>query len=393
MHETDPTGDPSPKPAQPPSAHGKSSVTPTVLVGVLIGVIAGWLLVGAIRRQGSVRKAEPRAVTPRADLTQREETTIQIFEEAAPSVVFITSVTNRTQRRGFFLYEVPQQGTGSGFIWDRHGHVVTNYHVIQGANRVKVTLADHSTWDAAFVGGELDKDLAVLRIDAPQSRLKPLAVGTSRDLRVGQSVFAIGNPYGLDQTLTSGVVSALGRTMRSATNRRIDGVIQTDAAINPGNSGGPLLDSAARLIGVNTMIVSDSGASAGIGFAVPVDTVNEVVPQLIKYGRVVRPQLGITLANEPILQRFGIEGVLIWTVALDGGAAEAGLRGIQRTEEGIILGDIIKRIDGREIKSSDDLLTVLERHEAGDTVSVTYIRDDRLVTTDVKLRAPPGVEN
>lgn len=365
-----------------------------LLVGIFIGLLAGWLLIGQIHGFNR-RNAPPRAITPRGDLSNHEKTIIEIFEEAAPSVVYIT--TNRREIRGFSIFDVPQEGTGSGFVWDEYGHVVTNYHVVRGARSVKVTLADHTSWDASLVGKEPDKDLAVLRIEAPPSQLKPIAIGASDDLRVGQSVFAIGNPFGLDQTLTTGVVSALGRTIMSMTGRKIEGVVQTDAAINPGNSGGPLLDSAARLIGVNTMIVSDSGSNAGIGFAVPVDTVNQVVPQLIKHGRVIRPRMGIEILNASqvkVLRDASTAGVLIISVQRGGGAAEAGLRGSRMTSDGhLVLGDIIQRVDNHEVKSMDDLLTVLEQnYKAGDMVTVTYLRENERRTTRVRLQQPPYSE-
>ena len=370
-----------------------------LLLGILIGLLAGWLLTAKIRGHFDRRSASPRAVTPRGNLADEEKTTIDIFEEAAPSVVYITSVTSRREVVGFRLYEVPQKGTGSGFIWDEHGHVVTNYHVIRGAKQVRVTLADQSTWDAVFVGAAFDKDLAVLRIDAPLSRLKPIGIGTSNDLRVGQAVFAIGNPFGLDQTLTTGIISALGRSFRSITGRMIEDVVQTDAAINPGNSGGPLLDSAGRLIGVNTMIVSDSGASAGIGFAVPVDTINRFVPQLIKHGRVIRPQLGVYIVSDHQFQRLRyargeqMKGVLLLSVQPESGAAEAGLRGSIRTPKGdVVLGDVIQKIDDHVIESADDLFSALEDYEVGDVVSVTYLRDGEQQTTQVRLQQPPYSE-
>lgn len=361
-----------------------------LLIGVLIGLLAGWGLVGLIRGATNTRDAAPRAITPRGDLSEQEKTTTAIFEEAAPSVVYVASQSNRRGIIGFRVYESPRTGTGTGFIWDESGHVVTNFHVIQGAQQIKVHLADHSSWDAVIIGAEPDKDLAVLQIDAPPSQLKPIAIGTSRDLRVGQTVLAIGNPFGLDQTLTTGIISALGRTMRSVTNRLIENVVQTDAAINPGNSGGPLLDSAGRLIGVNTMIVSKSGTSAGIGFAVPVDTVNEVVPQLIKYGRIIRPQLGISVVtNDRFLRRWSITGALVRTVTPGSGAEQAGLRGFAWTRDGkIILGDLIRKIDDQPVATSDDLLTILEKHKPGDTVSVTYLRDDEVRTTRVRLQRP-----
>jgi S1-C subfamily serine protease len=234
-----------------------------------------------------------------------------------------------------------------------------------------------------------DQDLAVLRIRAPAEKLAPLLVGTSRDLQVGQKVFAIGNPFGLDFTLTTGVVSALGRSIRALTGRRIDDVIQTDAAINPGNSGGPLLDSAGRLIGVNTQIASPSGASAGIGFAVPVDTVNRVVPEILEHGRVVRPQLGIEVAGESVLRRAGVEGVLVISVARGSAAESAGIRGTSRAEDGsLILGDVIQGLGGRKVASLDDLYAALEQHRPGETVPVRVLRDGKLRDLPVRLEAP-----
>ena len=253
-------------------------------------------------------------MTARGDLAADERATIELFREASPSVVFITSLARR--RGGLFrVAEIPRGEGLRASSGTRTGHVVTNFHVIQGASSARVTLADGSTWAASFVGAAPDRDLAVLRIFPTGRTLKPILVGTSKDLLVGQKVFAIGNPFGLDQSLSTGVVSALGRSIESVTGRQIEGVIQTDAAINPGNSGGPLLDSAGRLIGVNTAIASTSGSSAGIGFAVPVDTVNQVVPQLIQHGRVIRPQLGVTLADDAVAARLGVEGALVLSVS------------------------------------------------------------------------------
>lgn len=247
---------------------------------VLLFLLLIWLLAerfGAYRHDPD---AVPRAITPRGDLAQDEQTTIDLFRNASPSVVYITTVALRTDRYSLNLFEIPR-GTGSGFVWDDEGHIITNFHVIRGASAARVTLADHTTWEARPAGTAPHQDLAMLHINAPRHRLRPLAIGTSSGLQVGQKVFAIGNPFGLDQTLTTGIISALGREITSGTGRTIRGVIQTDAAINPGNSGGPLLDSAGRLIGVNTAIYSPSGSSAGIGFAVPVDTVNQVASQLL----------------------------------------------------------------------------------------------------------------
>ncbi|MGA7990115.1 MAG: trypsin-like peptidase domain-containing protein, partial [Thermoanaerobaculia bacterium] len=330
--------------------------------------------------------AEARPVAARGDLASDEKATIELFERCSPSVVYITSLARRPVNF-FEMTEIPQ-GSGSGFVWDRQGHVVTNFHVIQGSDSLVVTLADRTDWKATVVGVEPDKDLAVLRIAAPEAKLPPILVGASRDLKVGQKVFAIGNPFGLDETLTTGIVSALGRTIEAVTGRKIQNVVQTDAAINPGNSGGPLLDSAGRLIGVNTQIASPSGASAGIGFAVPADTVNEVVPQLIAHGRVIRPRLGISPVQEGLLRRLGVSGVLVATVQDGTGAAKAGLRPTRRGADGsIVLGDIIVGIAGRKVESYDDLVSILEKQKIGDTVAVRILRDDREITVDVALSA------
>jgi S1-C subfamily serine protease len=358
------------------------------LLGAVVVIVLTRLLSAWPGRGGPAGPpAAPLPVAPRGDLGEDEKTTIEIFRRASPSVVFITTLSR--QPRGFFeIQEVPQ-GAGSGFVWDGQGHVVTNFHVIQGASAARVSLHDRSEWDATLVGAAPDQDLAVLRIRAPGEKLVPILVGASRDLQVGQKVFAIGNPFGLDFTLTTGIVSALGRSIPSLTGRRIDDVIQTDAAINPGNSGGPLLDSAARLIGVNTQIASPSGASAGVGFAVPVDTVNRVVPQLIQHGRVVRPQLGIAAGNERVLRRAGVKGVLVMSVAQGSPAERAGMRGTYREEDGtLVLGDVIQAVDGREIASLDDLFAVLERRRPGDVVKVRVLREGETRELEVKLEAP-----
>lgn len=333
--------------------------------------------------------AEPRAITPRGELAPNEQATIELFRAASPSVVHITTVQVRRDAFSFNLFEIPR-GTGSGLVWDEQGNVVTNFHVIQGASRAKVTLADQSTWDARLVGAEPDKDLAVLKIDAPAERLRPILVGTSHDLEVGQTVFAIGNPFGLDQTLTTGVISGLGREIRAATGRPIQDVIQTDAAINPGNSGGPLLDSAGRLIGVNTAIYSPSGAYAGIGFAVPVDTVNHIVPQLIQHGRVQRPGLGVTIANDQIMRRLGIEGVLVMQVVPGGPAEEAGIQPTAYDQAGRLrLGDVIVAIDDQPVRNTRELFAALEDRQAGQTVQVTVLRGDQQVQVPVTLAVLP----
>jgi S1-C subfamily serine protease len=355
-----------------------------VLALVLALVLGVWLLDSRYRHNPD---AEPRAITPRGSLAANERATIELFRQTSPSVVYITTVAIRRDIFNLNVMEIPQ-GSGSGFLWDQDGHVITNFHVIQEASSAKVTLADQSVWDAKLVGVAPDKDLAVLHIDAPRKRLKPLALGTSHDLLVGQYVLAIGNPFGLDYTLTTGIISALGREITSNTGRTITGVIQTDAAINPGNSGGPLLDSAGRLIGVNTAIYSPSGSSAGIGFAMPVDTVNRVVPQIIRYGRVIQPGLGIRIADDAAARRLDLPGVLIIQVEPQSGAAAAGLRGTRRDRRGrLILGDVIVAVAADSVNTADDLLNALEKHRVGDTVEIDIIRGDKRQRVPVRLQA------
>ena len=320
-------------------------------------------------------------------LSAEELNTIAVFEKAAQSVVYITNTAVRRDLWSLNTFEVPQ-GSGSGFIWNRKGHIVTNFHVIYGADSIQVVLDDQSTHDARVVGVDPDHDLAVLQITGATDTLRPLDVGSSQDLRVGQRVLAIGNPFGLDHTLTTGVVSALGRSIRSVNDRTIEGVIQTDAAINPGNSGGPLLNSAGQLIGVNTQIISPSGAFAGIGFAVPVDIIKRVVPQLIQYGKVIRPGLGISLIPDSIANRWGVKGVVIAKVQPGSMAAQAGLQGREEAQEGRIrLGDVIISIDGEAVRTYDDLARILDRHNVGDRISVKVRRSGKERTLSVKLQA------
>ena len=323
--------------------------------------------------------AAPRAITPRGALAADELANIEVFKRLSPSVVHITTLATE---RDFFnrsLQQVPS-GTGSGFVWDNAGHIVTNFHVIQEGSGARVTLADQSSWPATLVGAFADRDLAVLKINAPRDKLPAIAIGLSRDLQVGQKVYAIGNPFGLDQTLTIGIVSALNREIDSANQRTIRGVIQTDAAINPGNSGGPLLDSAGRLIGVNTAIFSPSGGSAGIGFAIPVDEVNRIVPRLIRDGRITRPALGIAAANEGLRRALRLpEGVALVQVNPGGPAARAGLQAFTRSRDGsIVAGDVITAVNDEAIASLDDLLTLLEKRQPGDNVTLTLSRAGRL---------------
>ena len=332
-------------------------------------------------------RAAARPVTARGELFSDEKSTISLFKQASPSVVHITAITVQRDFFSLNLYQIPE-GTGSGFVWDTNGNIITNFHVIQNADAAQVMLADQSAWKARRVGAAPDKDLAVLRIDAPANRLKAIPLGTSKDLQVGQRVFAIGNPFGLDQSLTTGVISALGREIESVTRRPIQGVIQTDAAINPGNSGGPLLDSAGRLIGVNTAIYSPSGGSAGIGFAIPADTVNRIVPELIRYGKIIRPGLGIQIAEEQIAERLGVPGVLVVDVIAGSAAAKAGIRPTRREASGSVrLGDVITAVDGRKTESPNELFLALEKYRVGDAVNVTLLRDGKTVQTKITLEA------
>ena len=358
----------------------------TVAVAALAGAVLAFLAVPALV-QGRT-DAAPRAVAPRGPLAGDEVAHIELFRKASPSVVHITSLAAQRDMFSMNVQQVPS-GTGTGFVWDNAGHIVTNFHVIQNANGAKVTLADQTTYDATLVGAFPDRDLAVLRIEAPKDKLPPIALGTSRDLLVGQRVYAIGNPFGLDQTLTTGIVSALNREIESFNSRTIRGVIQTDAAINPGNSGGPLLDSAGRLIGVNTQIASPSGASAGIGFAIPVDEVNRIVPRLIRDGRFVRPALGVA-AGAPGLQRaLNLpKGVPLVQVGAGTPAAKAGLLAFRRGSRGeVVGGDVITAINDEPVADWDEMLNLLERRQPGESVTLSVWRGGQTRKLSVVLSA------
>ena len=317
--------------------------------------------------------------------TEDETNTTEVFSGASLSVVYVTSTALRRQMFSLNVLEIPQ-GAGSGFIWDDSGLIVTNYHVVARANKLTVTLSDQREFEAQVVGLAPERDLAVLRLTDPPEGLVELPLGDSSELSVGRKVLAIGNPFGLDTTLTVGVVSALGREIQSPSGRKIRGVIQTDAAINPGNSGGPLLNSLGQLIGVNTAIYSPSGASAGIGFAIPVNTVREVVPQLIAYGKILRPILGIERASDQWIRRNQIEGVPIVRTYRGFPADDAGMVGARRGNRGeILLGDIIVEVDGQPITNNDDFLSAMERHRVGDTVEITTIRGSSKQSFAVRL--------
>ncbi|HEY8078161.1 MAG TPA: trypsin-like peptidase domain-containing protein [Labilithrix sp.] len=318
--------------------------------------------------------------------TEEERNTISVFRVAAPATVYVTQTRIVEDIWEGTAQEVPA-GSGSGFVWDEQGHVVTNFHVVEGARSITVTFSDQETLEARLVGVEPKKDIAVLEVKT-QKPLQAIHVAKGSDLEVGQKAIAIGNPFGLDHTLTTGVISALGRQVQGAGGVSIRDMIQTDAAINPGNSGGPLLDSSGQLIGMNTMIYSKSGASAGIGFAVPVTTIARIVPQIIKTGRA--EQVGLGLVADPvgkIERRVGVRGVVVLQVPPDSPAARAGIRGLVRTRRGLALGDIVIGLDDKRIDGYDDLYTVLDTHKPDDVVRVTLQRGDQTVNVTVKLIA------
>lgn len=317
--------------------------------------------------------------------TQDEENSISVFRAVGPSTVFVTTRANIGIDRFARAVEVPV-GTGSGFIWDTDGHVVTNHHVVARAPLVSVTLHDHKSFDAKIIGSDPRKDIAVLKIIEPPPGLMPIRVERRLQLSVGQKTLAIGNPFGLDQTLTTGVISALGRSVPGAEGVTIRDMVQTDAAINPGNSGGPLLDSSGRLIGMNTMIFSRSGASAGIGFAVPVGAIARVVPQIIRGGKPDRIGIGIGIDPSQQLERqYRIRGVLVMEVAEGGPADKAGLKGGVRTRRGITFSDVIVAIDGEPVNDYDDFYNILDRHEPGDKVKLTVQRANQRLEVEVEL--------
>ena len=350
-----------------------------------------WRFLPTIESWFAPRDGTPRTVVARGDLGADEKATIELFEKSRDSVVYISTAQVVRDAWTRNAYTVPR-GTGSGFIWDDAGHVVTNFHVIEGASQATVKLADGRDYQAALVGASPAHDIAVLRIGVGFKRPPPVPVGTSHDLKVGQKVFAIGNPFGLDWTLTSGIVSALDRSLAGEAGRPvIEHLIQTDTAINPGNSGGPLLDSAGRLIGINTAIYSPSGASAGIGFAVPVDTVMRVVPQLITSGRYLRPTLGIEAdeqVNQQLVAATGQGGVYVLRVQPGGAGDKAGLVGVRGGPRGVEPGDQIIAIDGKPVESVGRLLARLDDFKVGDTVRLTVRRGEQ--TREVSIALQPG---
>ncbi|NCA69597.1 MAG: trypsin-like serine protease [Sphingobacteriia bacterium] len=333
-------------------------------------------------------RAEPRVVQARGELAADEQSTIAIFESVSPSVVYLTTSGRVLDLLSRNLMEVPR-GTGTGFMWDRQGHVVTNYHVIADAQAAYVRLPNQRVYEASLIGVSPEHDIAVLRIATPLGGPPPVPIGSSHDLKVGQKVFAIGNPFGLDYSLTAGVISALDRSIPSEDGRTIEHLIQTDAAINPGNSGGPLIDSAGRVIGMNTAIFSTSGNFAGIGFAVPVDTINRVVPRLIAHGRYVRPVLGIVTdrdLNARLTATLGVTGVLILKVQDGSPAARAGLRSAVISREGsLIEADVIQAVNDQPVQSVPELLDMLDAYRVGERVRLRVQRSGQVLAVEVVL--------
>ena len=325
-------------------------------------------------------------------LTEDERNTMAVFRAAAPSTVFVTQKRVVVDYLSGTSEETPA-GSGTGFVWDDKGHIVTNFHVVQGAQTVEVTLQDQQTFEAKVVGVEPRKDIAVLKIEAPPASLRPLrmpATGTSTSVEVGQKAIAIGNPFGLDHTLTRGTISALGRKVNGIGGVTIRDMIQTDAAINPGNSGGPLLDSSGQLIGMNTMIFSRSGSSAGIGFAVPASTIARIVPQIIRSGHSEQVGLGIEIdPGQRLERRADMKGVIVLGVSAGSPAEKAGLQGVRQTRRGIALGDVIVGVADRKVDSYDDLYNALDGHKPGDKVSISVRRGDKTVSSTIELVALP----
>ena len=365
---------------------------------LLIALISGLFAAGVVTlvdrinnryqsSQAAFSETPPPGITDPSNSTD-EQNNIEVYRTLSPGVVFIHSTT---YARDFFGYVEQQEGSGSGSILDQEGNILTNYHVIEGAQKLSVSLGGKKDYPATIVGGDPDTDLAVIRLtEKPAGALTVIPLGDSEKLVVGQKVLAIGNPFGLDRTLTTGVISGLQRPIRARNNRLIEGAIQTDASINPGNSGGPLLDSRGRMIGINSQILSPSGSSAGVGFAVPVGIAKRIVPQILRFGQVKRPKLGISTRDVAQFRNQVdlpvSDGVLILQVARGSGAADAGLRGMQQTEMGDVeLGDIIVGIDNDKVGNSDDLFRVLDKHQIGETVQVHIWRNGSRTSVPVRL--------
>jgi 2-alkenal reductase len=370
--------------ARRPDVEGITTVQDRITRMALIGAL---VLLAAFVAEPYVARffyasETPRPVVARGDLAPIEQATTELFQRVSPSVVHVFAQSNARS-----LSEMgPEAGgvaSGTGFVWDAAGHVVTNNHVVQGAGSFSIRLASGEIVPAEIVGTAPNYDLAVLQLGRVRQPPPPVMIGTSHDLKVGQAAFAIGNPFGLDQTLTTGVISALQRRLPTSQGREIADVIQTDAAINPGNSGGPLLDSAGRLVGVNTAIFSPSGAFAGIGFAIPVDVVNRIVPQLIQKGRVPTPGIGIIAAQEAAAARLGVEGVVVFRILPGSPAERAGLRGVDaQTGE---IGDVIVAANGQPVRKLTDLTAALEQAGLGQPIDLTVERRGREVTVSVEV--------
>lgn len=320
-----------------------------------------------------------------SELSSDEQNVIEVYKRFSPSVVFIANAANAGNRFSLNITQIPR-GTGSGFIWDHDGHIVTNYHVIEGASSIIVRLQDQSNWRAHVVGTDIENDIAVIRVGAPPNKLQPVIIADATKLQVGQRVIAIGNPFGLDTTLTVGFISALGRQITTEAGWHIDGLIQTDAAINPGNSGGPLLDSFGRVVGVNTAILSPSGTSSGIGFSVPIDTVNEIVPLLISNGKVPYPFLGVRVLPPHMEELFQEEGMVIGGIVENSPADKASLQGITRTRQGDRVNDVIIAINDEPVTNGDGLVKILRRnYKPGDIVTLSVKRQNKVIEVEVRL--------
>jgi S1-C subfamily serine protease len=370
-----------------------------ILVIALVSAIFAAATVAVVDRLGNRLQPStaaftenvPAGVTDPTSATD-EQNNIEVYRTLSPGVVNIHSTS---YARDFFGFVEPQEGSGSGSILDQEGHILTNNHVVEGAQKIGVSFGGQKNYAAKIVGRDPDTDLAVIKLlETPREGLTIVPLGDSDKLVVGQKVLAIGNPFGLDRTLTTGVISGLQRPIRARNNRQIEGAIQTDASINPGNSGGPLLDSHGRMIGINSQILSPSGGSAGVGFAVPVNIAKRIVPQLIRTGQVIRPKLGISTRNvEAFKNQVDLpvsEGVLIWQLAPGEAAANAGLRGLTQTENGEVeLGDIIVALDGQKVANSDELFRELDKHKVGDTISVEIVRNGKRMTVPVRLTQGP----
>ena len=365
----------------------RSSVSKT-LAGTLLSAICCYALSGFGCSGHAL--AVPRPITPRGPLTPEEKNNIEVFEAAKGSVVYI-STSEQVLDYWTSKVQTVLRGTGSGFIWDSAGHVVTNRHVIADASEATVRLSDGKDYPATLIGVSVTHDIAVLQIRIPAKSAVPIPIGTSHDLQVGQKVYAIGNPFGLDWTLTTGIVSALDRSLTGEGGSLIQHLVQTDAAINPGNSGGPLLDSAGRLIGMNTAIYSPSGASAGVGFAVPVDTVNRVVPELITKGHYASPSLGVQTdetLSRAIARQLGVQGAAILRVRPNGPAAKVGLRGARIGRRNAIYpGDVIVGLNGKPVDSVARLLALLDDSRPGEVVELTVWREGKEIRVPVTLRS------